>query len=49
MELSVEGAETDLNKFLKGLILQEVNIYGFAEREDNLEDIFMKVTKGLVA
>jgi len=49
MELSVEGTEAELNKLLKNLILQEVNIYGFVEREDNLEDIFMKVTKGLVA
>ncbi|MEI6043606.1 MAG: ABC transporter ATP-binding protein [Chloroflexota bacterium] len=48
-ELQLEGHETELNNLLRYLVGQNVPIYSFAEQEDDLEDIFLKVTKGLVS
>jgi ABC-2 type transport system ATP-binding protein len=46
--LEIAGGETALHQLLKNLIKQNIAVYSFAEREDNLEDIFMRVTRGLV-
>lgn len=47
-EIELQGHETELNHLLRYLIWQNLPIYSFAEREDDLEDIFLKVTKGMV-
>jgi ABC-2 type transport system ATP-binding protein len=48
-EIQVEGHETELNSLIRYLVWQNIPIYSFAEREDDLEDIFLKVTQGQVS
>ena len=48
-EVEVEGQEAELQQLLRYLIWQNIPVYDFAERQSNLEDIFMQVTKGIVS
>jgi ABC-2 type transport system ATP-binding protein len=48
-EILLEGHETELNQLIRYLVWQNIPIYSFSEREDNLEDIFLQVTQGLVS
>ena len=41
--------ETDVHKILQYLLEHNVKVASFSEREIDLEDIFMKVTKGIVS
>ena len=41
--------EHNTNELLSSLIRNEVEVFSFAEKEANLEDVFMMVTKGLVS
>jgi hypothetical protein len=47
-EIELHGHETELNNLLRYLVWQNIPVYNFAEREDDLEDIFLKVTQGIV-
>ncbi len=49
VELNLEEAENELHQLLKYLLAGDLIIYGFNEHQDDLEDIFLKVTRGLVA
>jgi ABC-2 type transport system ATP-binding protein len=44
----VEGDETLLNELLAQLVAQGIPVFGFEESVGNLEDIFLRTTKGLV-
>jgi ABC-2 type transport system ATP-binding protein len=44
----VEGNERDVAQLLRALVLAEVGLVSFTNREPTLEDVFMMVTKGLV-
>jgi ABC-2 type transport system ATP-binding protein len=48
-EIQLEGQEVELNQLLRYLVWQNVPVYNFSEHEDDLEDIFLKVTQGLVS
>ncbi len=48
-EIQLEGHEVELNQLLRYLVWQNVPVYNFSEHEDDLEDIFLKVTQGLVS
>ena len=41
--------EHDSSSLLRTLVQADVEIHSFAEKEPNLEDVFMMVTKGLVS
>ena len=49
--VTIEFATPDHNsaELLATLVKQEVEVKSFAEKEPNLEDVFMMVTKGLVS
>ncbi|KNF08153.1 ABC-type multidrug transport system, ATPase component [Gottschalkia purinilytica] len=46
LEVEYEGGEEEMYLLLKHMILQEIPVTSFSLTEDNLEEIFMKVTKG---
>ncbi|MCT4605986.1 MAG: ABC transporter ATP-binding protein [Marinisporobacter sp.] len=46
IEISFEGEEKDLTKIIKKLISNDLWVTSFSPIERNLEEIFMKVTKG---
>jgi ABC-2 type transport system ATP-binding protein len=46
--LRVEGDETLLSHLLAQLVAQGIPVFGFEESVGNLEDIFLRTTKGLV-
>ena len=48
IRFSFSGDDADLSRFLRDLVRQNVPVIGFQERHDNLEDVFMQVTKGIV-
>ncbi len=50
-KVSIEFSTPDHNSslLLKQLVSNEVEVMSFAEKEPNLEDVFMMVTKGLVS
>ncbi|NWJ44868.1 MAG: ABC transporter ATP-binding protein [Chloroflexi bacterium] len=48
-EATVQGDEAEMHTLLRYLIACNLFIFDFSERQDNLEDIFFKITKGLVA
>lgn len=48
-EVELAGQEPQLNELLRYLLWQNIPVYSFGEREHNLEDIFLQVTKGIVS
>lgn len=48
-EVHLAGHEAELNQLLRYLVWQNIPVYSFAEREDNLEDIFLQITQGMVS
>jgi ABC-2 type transport system ATP-binding protein len=48
-EVALAGGEEQMAELLRYLVMQQMPVYSYSERQDNLEDIFFKVTKGLVA
>ena len=50
-KVAIEFASLDHNpaELLKQLIDNEIEVFSFAQKEPNLEDVFMMVTKGLVS
>ena len=49
--VTIEFAEKEqnTNEMLRALVQNDVEVHSFAEKEANLEDVFMMVTKGLVS
>ena len=47
----IEFADPAYNsaELLKKLVAKDVEVFSYAEKEPSLEDVFMKVTKGLVS
>ena len=48
IEASFAGSETELGKLLRTLIQHDIPVTSFAEAGQNLEDLFMQVTKGVI-
>jgi hypothetical protein len=48
LRVRLSGDERLLSAMLAGLIRAEVPVYGFQEETGNLEDIFMRITRGQV-
>jgi ABC-2 type transport system ATP-binding protein len=46
--VEMAGGDADVERLLRQLVVAEVGLIGFAEKEPTLEDVFMMVTKGLV-
>ena len=49
MRVEFDGGDYDLYKFLAELLRRGLPVYGFTEEIGDLEDAFMRITKGLVA
>lgn len=47
-EIQVEGDETQLQALLRYLVQQDLPVYSFSEQTNNLENIFLQVTRGYV-
>lgn len=47
--VELAGDDQTLSRILQQLIRSEVKLYSFADKDPTLEDVFMMVTKGLVA
>ena len=47
--VELEGDDNQIAALLQTLLSAEVQIHSFGEKEPNLEDVFMMVTKGLVS
>ena len=48
MTIEFDSPQHDAAALLKQLVLADVEVRSFAEKEPTLEDVFMLVTKGLV-
>jgi ABC-2 type transport system ATP-binding protein len=46
IQVGFEGGDEDMNKALTALISRGIPVVTFAQLDGNLEDVFMKVTKG---
>ncbi len=49
MRLRVNGGEQLMSELLARLLAAGVLVYSFAEEQSDLEDLFLRVTQGLVA
>jgi len=47
--LRFSGSDDDLSALLESLLLENVRVLEFSEKEPTLEEVFMQVTKGLVS
>lgn len=47
--LRFSGSDDDLSTLLESLLLENVRVLEFSEKEPTLEEVFMQVTKGLVS
>lgn len=48
MELPFNGNEAEMNRLLNGLVQAGIPVVSFGEARNNLENIFMQLTKGVV-
>jgi ABC-2 type transport system ATP-binding protein len=48
LELPFSGSDEDLNRILNRMVEGGIPVVSFSEGKNNLEDIFMQVTKGVV-
>ncbi len=46
--LEMKGTDADVQRLLRALVAADCGLLSFAEKEPTLEDVFMRVTKGLV-
>jgi len=46
IEAGFEGSEEEMAMLLKELVMRDIPVISFGQMEGNLEDVFMKVTKG---
>lgn len=46
IEAGFEGNEEEMAVLLKELVLRDIPVISFGQMDGNLEDVFMKVTKG---
>jgi len=46
IQAGFEGDEEDMSRVLKELVTREIPVVSFAQLDGNLEDVFMRVTKG---
>lgn len=49
IKANFKGEDSELSEILRSLILNEVKVVSFTEEDTNLEDLFMKITRGEVA
>jgi ABC-2 type transport system ATP-binding protein len=46
IQAGFEGDEADMSRVLSELVMVGIPVVSFAQLDGNLEDVFMKVTKG---
>jgi ABC-2 type transport system ATP-binding protein len=46
IKVSFDGGEDEMSKVLSSLVGKGIPVISFAQMDGNLEDVFMKVTKG---
>ena len=49
VRIEFAGEDQDLGRLLRDLVARGLPVYGFAEEAGDLEDVFMRVTRGMVA
>jgi hypothetical protein len=49
VRIEFAGEDRDLGRLLRDLLARGLPVYGFAEEAGDLEDVFMRVTRGMVA